>query len=110
MEGNYYNGPPGTPLAYIPTGYDPYAPTQQQPPPTPVQPFSAPNSAAGPASPPMPMPSTPIAFPLDPTRYYLLGQLEYYLSPQNMAQDIFLRRHVREFFFSSFPTRVLINS
>lgn len=97
LDANYYNGPPGTPLAtYIPTGYDPYAPPQQQPPLTPVQSFSAPSSAAGPASPPMPVPSTQIPFPLDPTRYYLLGQLEYYLSPQNMAQDLFLRRHVRE--------------
>ena len=38
-------------------------------------------------------PSTP-SFPLDTTRYYLLGQLEYYLSPQNMAQDLYLRKQV----------------
>jgi la-related protein 1 len=31
---------------------------------------------------------------LDPTRWYLLGQLEYYLSPQNLAQDFFLRQRV----------------
>ncbi|KAI0292901.1 hypothetical protein BC826DRAFT_969387 [Russula brevipes] len=30
--------------------------------------------------------------PLDPTRFYLLGQLEYYLSAQNLVSDIFLRK------------------
>ncbi|KAF8956310.1 hypothetical protein BDZ97DRAFT_1671806 [Flammula alnicola] len=45
-------------------------------------------------SPPVPVPLSTISFPLDPTRYYLLGQLEYYLSPQNMAQDFFLRQRM----------------
>lgn len=45
-------------------------------------------------TPPVPVPMTTISFPLDPTRYYLLGQLEYYLSSQNMAQDLYLRRQV----------------
>lgn len=45
-------------------------------------------------SPPVPVPVTTISFPLDPTRWYLLGQLEYYLSPQNMVQDFFLRQQV----------------
>jgi len=44
--------------------------------------------------PPLPVPLSTLSFPLDPTRYYLLGQLEYYLSPQNMAQDFFLRQRV----------------
>lgn len=44
---------------------------------------------------PVPVPLSTIAFPLDATRYYLLGQLEYYLSPQNMAQDFYLRQQVR---------------
>jgi hypothetical protein len=48
--------------------------------------------------PPMPVPLSTLSFPLDPTRYYLLGQLEYYLSPQNMAQDFFLRQRVGFFF------------
>lgn len=52
-------------------------------------------------APPVPVPLSPISFPLDATRYYLLGQLEYYLSPQNMAQDFFLRQRVRFFLFSS---------
>ncbi|KAF8156721.1 hypothetical protein B0H34DRAFT_631254, partial [Crassisporium funariophilum] len=40
------------------------------------------------------VPLTMLSFPLDPTRYYLLGQLEYYLSPQNMAQDFYLRQRM----------------
>ncbi|KAK0446065.1 winged helix DNA-binding domain-containing protein, partial [Desarmillaria tabescens] len=39
-------------------------------------------------------PVTVLTFPLDSTRWYLLGQLEYYLSVQNMAQDLFLRRQM----------------
>ena len=45
-------------------------------------------------SPPVPAPLSTLSFPLDTTRYYLLGQLEYYLSPQNMAQDFYLRKQV----------------
>lgn len=47
-----------------------------------------------PAPVPVPVPLSTIAFPLDATRYYLLGQLEYYLSPQNMVQDFYLRQQV----------------
>ncbi|KAJ2915136.1 hypothetical protein MD484_g5277, partial [Candolleomyces efflorescens] len=54
----------------------------------------SPTTSANPAEPPVPMPMTAIRFPLDPTRYYLLGQLEYYLSPQNMAMDFFLRKQM----------------
>jgi hypothetical protein len=50
--------------------------------------------------PPLPMPPLPaslsvVPFPLDPLRLQLLGQLEYYLSPQNMVSDFFLRQRVR---------------
>jgi len=45
-------------------------------------------------TPPVPMPISNVPFPLDPTRWFLLGQLEYYLSPQNMAQDFFLRQQM----------------
>ncbi|KAJ7599327.1 hypothetical protein C8J56DRAFT_849427 [Mycena floridula] len=69
---------------YIPQPYDSYP----QPPP------SATSSSPSQAAPPVPMPLSSISFPLDATRFYLLGQLEYYLSPQNMAQDIFLRRRM----------------
>ncbi|KAF9240482.1 winged helix DNA-binding domain-containing protein [Melanogaster broomeanus] len=41
----------------------------------------------------VPLPSTStLPYPLEVTRTYLLGQLEYYLSPQNLAQDFFLRQ------------------
>lgn len=76
---NYYLQPP----VYSPygVGYDvPYSPY----PPLPlVQPPA-----------PGPGPVSVLSFPLDYTRYYLLGQLEYYLSPQNMAQDFYLRQQV----------------
>lgn len=72
--------------AYIPTGYESFA--QPQPPP----PLNT--ATATQVTPPVPVPISPISFPLDPTRWYLLGQLEYYLSPQNMAQDFFLRQRV----------------
>ena len=42
----------------------------------------------------LPAPRSTLSFPLDTTRYYLLGQLEYYLSPQNMARDFYLRKQV----------------
>lgn len=99
---HYYVPPPRAPLAtYLPAAYEPYVP----PPPPPH-----PQSAVGPApaasssghgghtSPPLPMPMSQLGFPLDATRFYLLGQLEYYLSPQNMAQDFFLRQRVSRSF------------
>ncbi|KAJ3930290.1 MAG: hypothetical protein NXY57DRAFT_1012713 [Lentinula lateritia] len=43
---------------------------------------------------PMPAPISRLSVALDPTVYYLLGQLEYYLSPQNLAQDFFLRQQM----------------
>lgn len=43
---------------------------------------------------PVPVPVTQPSFPLDSMRWFLLGQLEYYLSPQNMAQDFFLRQQM----------------
>ncbi|KAG1738136.1 uncharacterized protein EDB91DRAFT_466400 [Suillus paluster] len=46
------------------------------------------------SAPPIPMPQSALPFPLDPTRSCLLGQLEYYLSPQNMAQDFYLRQRM----------------
>jgi hypothetical protein len=45
---------------------------------------------------PLPRPLSNLTFPLDATRYYLLGQLEYYLSAQNLISDIFLRKRVNE--------------
>ena len=37
---------------------------------------------------------TPATYPVDVMHNCLLGQLEYYLSPQNMAQDFYLRQRV----------------
>ena len=90
-EVNGYYAPPMAPIAtYIPPPYDPYAyPAYPQPPPQPI-PTSSPQGAP----PPVPAPQTPVTFPLDSTRYWLLGQLEYYLSAQNLAQDFWLRQRV----------------
>ncbi|KXN84119.1 hypothetical protein AN958_00444 [Leucoagaricus sp. SymC.cos] len=99
--------PQSAPLAtYISTGFEPYPPPP--PPrhsvshsashgPLPSASTSSPSPATGHghAAPPLPMPLSQIGFPLDSTRFYLLGQLEYYLSTQNMAQDYFLRQRVR---------------
>ncbi|EMD34797.1 hypothetical protein CERSUDRAFT_116981 [Gelatoporia subvermispora B] len=80
-----YYGPPHASMAtYIPQGYDPYVYPQLLPPPP----------QAAPSGPPVPKPLSLISFPLDETRYYLLGQLEYYLSTQNMAQDFYLRQQM----------------
>ena len=64
--------------SYHPGGYEVYQYTSFSPPPA--------------LYPPVPQPVSQLPFPLDHTRYYLLGQLEYYLSPQNMAQDFYLRQ------------------
>ena len=88
-SGTTYFPPP--PPRYIP-GFEAAA-YQGYPPPPP--PAAAAVHGQVQVPPPMPVPLSPLSFPLDPTRYYLLGQLEYYLSPQNMAQDFFLRQRVR---------------
>ncbi|EJF63818.1 hypothetical protein DICSQDRAFT_160326 [Dichomitus squalens LYAD-421 SS1] len=87
-EVNGYYAPPVAPLAtYIPQAFEgyPYAPL----PPPPPQAQNAGSQGA-----PLPMPQSNVGFPLDSTRYYLLGQLEYYLSPQNLAQDFYLRQQM----------------
>ncbi|THH19626.1 hypothetical protein EW146_g1601 [Bondarzewia mesenterica] len=84
----YYPPPPAS-LAYAPQGYDTY----QYPPYPPLPAPAAADTHSAPA-PPMPKPISELSFPLDPTRYYLLAQLEYYLSPQNMASDLFLRKQM----------------
>lgn len=42
----------------------------------------------------IPLLQSALPFPLDTTRSSLLGQLEYYLSSQNMAQDFYLRQRM----------------
>ncbi|KAI0646450.1 hypothetical protein C8Q79DRAFT_1000768 [Trametes meyenii] len=86
-----YYVPPMAPLPpYVPAPYDPYAFVPIPPPPPPPQG----GGPQGSAPPPLPVPQSALTYPLDSTRYYLLGQLEYYLSPQNMAQDFFLRQQM----------------
>ncbi|KAF8632868.1 hypothetical protein AX17_004716 [Amanita inopinata Kibby_2008] len=70
----------------VPMSYDSYPPPQLPPVPMQLPPPTA--------APPLPAPLSPLSFPLDPTRYWLLGQLEYYLSPQNLAQDFYLRQQM----------------
>jgi hypothetical protein len=75
--------PPPPPMHYMSTltNYEGYPQ-----PPLPPQP-----------QPPLPAPVSVVQFPLDPVRWQLLGQLEYYLSPQNMASDFYLRQRVSAF-------------
>lgn len=80
----FYAPPPSSqgssPYATSPyTLYNPLPPPLTQPtrPPPPIQP-----------------PVTKLTFPLDPTSYRLLGQLEYYFSSDNLPQDYFLRNKV----------------
>ncbi|TCD64087.1 hypothetical protein EIP91_004559 [Steccherinum ochraceum] len=80
--------PQGTTFFHQPLGYD-FAPYPYVP-----APVSSTSSPTAQAPPPLPMPQSLLSFPLDPTRYYLLGQLEYYLSAQNLAQDFYLRQHM----------------
>ena len=85
---NGYYAAPVAPLAtYIPQAFEGYPYAPYPPPPPQVQNASSQGA-------PLPMPQSNVGFPLDSTRYYLLGQLEYYLSPQNLAQDFFLRQQV----------------
>jgi la-related protein 1 len=101
---------PSTPPPRAPTDMGQYGTTIQQPYmshgfdayQTPI-PLSYPpaTSVSGTASGhPLPRPLSNLTFPLDPTRYYLLGQLEYYLSAQNLVSDIFLRQRVIALFAS----------
>ncbi len=109
MQGHMYPPLPPPQPQYFDTGYDGYQngimqPHQQHqdpsmhglPPPLPMG--SAPVQPHSPNAPPLPTPLTAITFPLDTTRWYLLGQLEYYLSMQNMAQDLYLRRKVNAYY------------
>ncbi|KAG8994272.1 hypothetical protein FRB93_001642 [Tulasnella sp. JGI-2019a] len=80
-----------------PSGY--YAPYPYMPPyavpPVPVnyahQPYPPPGAVPAPS---MPMPMTSPGYTLDPSRFYLLGQIEYYFSVQNILSDMFLRRQM----------------
>ncbi|KAF7800358.1 hypothetical protein EIP86_011608 [Pleurotus ostreatoroseus] len=80
----YYAAMQSPGVAYMAPGYEPYPPYPVYPP-VPIPPTAY--SGA-----PIPAPVTKVAFPLDWTRYHLLGQLEYYLGAENLAHDLFLRK------------------
>jgi la-related protein 1 len=110
----HYGTPPPPPGPYTPStaypppppppgpdGYymgPPYSLPYPQYVPPPIPPYPAPPVMDAPAAmrpAPLPMPLTLPNFPIDPTRWYLLGQLEYYFSVQNLCTDFWLRKQVR---------------
>ncbi|KAF9028180.1 hypothetical protein BDZ89DRAFT_777918 [Hymenopellis radicata] len=97
----YYGGhmyaPPHFPAGYYDYDVGGYRPTPpQEESPVTMPSIHHPNGVPpqNPNMPPLPTPITQLSFPLDATRYYVLGQVEYYLSMQNMAQDLFLRKRM----------------
>ena len=122
-SGRGYGGRRGNPpsLHYGPPVPGPYVPHSSYPPPPPLPPPGPDGYYMGPqytlpypqyvpppvpsyAPPPVmdpslrpapvPMPVTVTSFPIDPTRWYLLGQVEYYFSVQNLCTDFWLRKQV----------------
>ncbi|CEL63325.1 putative HTH La-type RNA-binding protein C1527,03 OS=Schizosaccharomyces pombe (strain 972 / ATCC 24843) GN=SPAC1527.03 PE=1 SV=1 [Rhizoctonia solani AG-1 IB] len=98
--GGYYRGSPADPdHLMLPPGppVGPYNPYEFHPwympavPPMWV-PYAPPQPA--PTGAPMPMPITQLPYPVDGLRYYVLGQVEYYFSIQNMCQDLYLRQQM----------------
>ncbi|KIY70869.1 hypothetical protein CYLTODRAFT_487754 [Cylindrobasidium torrendii FP15055 ss-10] len=99
-ETTYYGVPPMFPPPFpVGAGYYGYdgayrpAEMAMMPPPPALNGLPA-ASPTTPNQPPLPVPVTKLSFPLDNTRYLVLGQIEYYLSSQNLAQDLFLRRNM----------------
>lgn len=83
----YYPSPPSS--SYMQSPYASYAP------PLPAMRDHSQSPVAAGIQAPTQVPMTNLAFPVDNTRFYLLGQIEYYFSIQNLAQDFFLRTQVR---------------
>lgn len=90
----------GAPYAFNPYaygGYMPPAPPMWNPylqyGPVPPMPPPPPPAILGGTAPP-PVPVTNVGYMLDQMRYYVLGQVEYYFSVQNMCQDLYLRQQV----------------
>ncbi|KZT68899.1 hypothetical protein DAEQUDRAFT_765902 [Daedalea quercina L-15889] len=82
---NGYYAPPPQGTTYYTPPYDPYLTGYPAPA---YPPLNLPSGA------PLPKPISEPSFPLDSVRYYLLGQLEYYLSPQNLARDLYLKQQM----------------
>ncbi|WWD21456.1 hypothetical protein CI109_105941 [Kwoniella shandongensis] len=76
-------------------GYQPFYPVNGFAQPAIYDPMQAQygNLAAFRGAPPPPMPQTVVPN-LDSTRFYVLGQVEYYFSMQNLAMDFFLRQQM----------------
>lgn len=89
MSNGYYVPPLSGTTQFIPSPYGQYNPGFP-PVPQPQQQQQVGSQTMH----PVPAPITTLTFPLDTTQYYLLGQIEYYFSPQNLASDLFLRRQV----------------
>ncbi|PFH50506.1 hypothetical protein AMATHDRAFT_144890 [Amanita thiersii Skay4041] len=85
-QNGYYPPPRQQVAPYVPVPYDTFPSTQIPPAAMPVQSQTQ--------APPMPAPTTQVSFPLDSISFWVLGQLEYYLSPQNLAQDFYLRQQM----------------
>lgn len=88
--GAYYGYPPYMPPQQSPTAYSP----SHYPPPFDMPYLPPPPPHLAQPSQPMPVPITRPPYPLDPLRYHLLGQVEYYLSPDNVVHDFFLRQQM----------------
>lgn len=76
---------------YHPVAYDTYYAGYAAPPPPPHLAIPSPSRTAGP---PLPSPITRLPYRIDDHQYHLLGQLEYYLSAENLARDFWLRKQV----------------
>nr|XP_018265653.1 uncharacterized protein I303_02024 [Kwoniella dejecticola CBS 10117]OBR87811.1 hypothetical protein I303_02024 [Kwoniella dejecticola CBS 10117] len=79
-------------------GFQPFYPVQGYGQPNasvydPMQAQYGAGSVYRPGLPPPPMPQTVVPN-LDATRFYVLGQIEYYFSMQNLAMDFFLRQQM----------------
>ncbi|CAE6345467.1 unnamed protein product [Rhizoctonia solani] len=81
---------PYNPYGYSPWGYMPVPPMWMPYAPPPPPPAIPPTGA------PLPMPITQLPYPVDGLRYYVLGQIEYYFSIQNMCQDLYLRQQASQ--------------
>ena len=77
--------PPGAPVQFAEMGLHPYNPY--------LQGFDSPQPFISRPSPLFNYES--VAFPPDGTAYWVLGQIEFYLSPDNLVKDVFLRQSVR---------------
>ncbi|CAE6476837.1 unnamed protein product [Rhizoctonia solani] len=95
----YRGSPADSDYAILPPApMNPYNPYEFNPWYMPVPPmwvpYAPPPPPAPPTGAPLPMPITQLPYPVDGLRYYVLGQVEYYFSIQNMCQDLYLRQQM----------------